>query len=438
MLLASALFLIYNANGREIGSYDSQPTKFAARELVLRGTLTLDEVVARVPGYAERAAFVRTQDGHYRSAYSVVPSMLAAGVAWPLSSSGLVDLDAPLAPNLVAVLTASLCTTAAVVLAFFAARRRCSDRAALLVAVGLGLGTNYWALVSQTLWQHETAVLGLAGAVLMLARPESELTAGRLLAAGLFLALAGAARPQLTPAVGVILLATIVRVRAWRAAGAVLPAAAAAATVLAVNLHWFGHPLGAMPQLLGLHPEIHQVESPLSGNPLAGAAGLLFSPSRGLIVFSPIALVALAGLPAARRENWSGDLRWWLLGAGVQLAVYSSYAVWWAGHTYGPRYALDVLPLLVPLAAAGVHALRASAAAGTAGAIALAWSILMAGTGAFAYPAERWNTHPASVDRHHERLWDWRDPQFVRCWTTGPTPQNFRLFSRYAVRQEGV
>ena len=33
------MFAVYNANGREIGSYDSQPTKFAARELLLRGTL---------------------------------------------------------------------------------------------------------------------------------------------------------------------------------------------------------------------------------------------------------------------------------------------------------------------------------------------------------------------------------------------------------------
>ena len=33
------LLLVYNSNGREIGSYDTQPTKFAARELLLRGTL---------------------------------------------------------------------------------------------------------------------------------------------------------------------------------------------------------------------------------------------------------------------------------------------------------------------------------------------------------------------------------------------------------------
>jgi len=56
------------------------------------------------------------------------------------------------------------------------------------------------------------------------------------------------------------------------------------------------------------------------------------------------------------------------------------------------------------------------------------WSVLVAATGAFSYPAERWNTSPDDVDVRHERLWDWRDPQFVRCWKTGLSPQNFDLF----------
>ena len=56
--IVAVLLLAYNANGREIGSYDSQPTKFAARELLLKGTLTLNHVVGATPAYAERMAFV--------------------------------------------------------------------------------------------------------------------------------------------------------------------------------------------------------------------------------------------------------------------------------------------------------------------------------------------------------------------------------------------
>src|SRR4051812_37052359 len=84
LAIAVALTLAYNANGREIGSYDSQPSKFAARELLLRKTLALNHVVGAVPAYSERPAWVLSSDGRYRSAYSPVPAILAAGISYPL------------------------------------------------------------------------------------------------------------------------------------------------------------------------------------------------------------------------------------------------------------------------------------------------------------------------------------------------------------------
>ena len=48
--------------------------------------------------------------------------------------------------------------------------------------------------------------------------------------------------------------------------------------------------------------------------------------------------------------------------------------------------------------------------------------------------ADLGNLSPADVDRHHERLWDWRDSQILRAWERGPSPQNFDLFDRATVR----
>src|SRR6185503_10498291 len=108
LAIAAALVLIYNSNGREIASYDSQPTKFAARELLVRGTLTLNHVVGAVPQYADRSAFVLSRDGSFRSAYSPVPALGAAAVAFPLSRLGLIDRASPRAPSAIAVTYASL------------------------------------------------------------------------------------------------------------------------------------------------------------------------------------------------------------------------------------------------------------------------------------------------------------------------------------------
>ena len=120
---------------------------------------------------------------------------------------------------------------------------------------------------------------------------------------------------------------------------------------------------------------------------------------------------------------------WCAAATAAQFLLYGSYSVWWGGHTYGPRYLLDVLPILVPLAAAALSRIPMRPAAIVAGTAALAWSIALAATGAFFYPHERWNSEPVDVDRDHARLWEWSDPQFVLCWHMGLSPQNFQLFT---------
>ena len=111
------------------------------------------------------------------------------------------------------------------------------------------------------------------------------------------------------------------------------------------------------------------------------------------------------------------------------------YAVWWGGHTFGPRYALDVMPALVPLAAAGMPTIAARPLLRRVAIGCLVWSVAVAGLGAFVYPAERWNTSPRNVDRNHDRLWDWQDSQLLRCVSTAWSPQNYSFAAPDAFRQ---
>ena len=421
-ILFLALFAIYNANGREIGNYDSQPTKYAARELLLRGTLTLNYVVGATPQLMERPAFVAAKDGRYRSAYSPVPAIAAATICWPLARTGLIDIRAPLGANVIAKLSASLLTSAAVTIAFFTARRYTSTFRALLIALALGLGTGYWSTISQTLWQHETAAFGLGLAVLGFTAPAPRV--GSLLAIGAGLALAGTSRPQLAPAIAVLLAGLVVRAgpRAFIAIGIV---AAAAVVLMTAHIQWFGTILGGMPILEALHPRVHATERTFRFA-ADGFLGLLISPNRGLLIFSPIVIAVIAGMRQRDRNGWQAATRWCALAALAQYVLYSLYAVWWGGHTYGPRYMLDVLPCLVPIAGA-VGTRPVPRSSGAAIGIALAWSVAVAGLGAFVFPNERWNLLPEDVDRHHERLWDLSDLQIHRAWHAGPSPQNFSL-----------
>ena len=430
LLIVFALFVVYNANGREIGSYDSQPAKFLAVEIATRQTLTLNYVVGRLPPLGERAAFAIDKRGNYRSALPLPSSLGAAAMAWVLSTAGLVDLDAPLGANLVAKLTASLLTATAVGFAFVAASRRTSRRNALIVALGFGLGTNMWAGVSQTLWQQETALCALMGALALLA--DRQASAPQYVAIGALLGLAGWARPQLGPTV-VVFAGLMLSRLGWRSAPGLAAIAAFGTVAVSVNLAWFGHPLGAVPALETLHSAIHAVESSFTARPLESILGLLISPSRGLFVFSPVVLFAAAGLTSAWKEGWRTELSWCAVAAAAQFLSYGMYSVWWGGHTFGPRYVLDILPPLVLLASAGMHTVMARPVLRLAGAVCLAWSILVSGTGAFVYPAEMWNMLPADVDRNHARLWEWRDSQLLRAARSDWSPQNFSLFSTAAV-----
>ena len=431
--LLAVMFVVYNANGREIGSYDTQPTKLAARELLLRRTLALGHVVGATPEFAERWGFIQAADGNYRSIYSPVPAVLAAAIAWPFWKAGLLDLRAPLGAAALAVLAASLLTAAAVVLAFFSARQRLTRGPALLLAAGLGLATGFWSTASQTLWQTDAAVFAIALAVLVFATPSARLGAGAFAPIGLGLGLALATRPQLAPLVGVLLLGTWRRRSLGGAAAATAIVGVLGAALAIQNMRWFGHPLGALPLLQDRNALVHASGASFRLS-LEGFVGLLVSPSRGLLIFSPVVLVAAAGVRQALSETWDGPLRWCAMAIVAQYLLYGSYSVWWGGHTYGPRYLLDLLPVAVPLAAAAMARPSWPPVATAAAATALAWSLVISGTGAFYYPNDQWNSNPTDIDRDHARLWDWSDNQIRRCWKAGPSPQNFALFDRNALR----
>lgn len=438
LALFAALVLIYNSNGRELQPVDSQPTKLAARALARDGVLTLNRDVVEKPGLATRLPFQKDRRGDTRSAYSVVPSIIAAGPAWVLSRLGAVDLDAPLAPNFIASLTASLLTAAAVVLVFLAASRLVSRRAAVFTAIGLS--PNYWPLLSRTLWQHETVAFGIALALWAWLRPPPRLTALQACLGGIGLALASTCRLQVLPLAGILLIWLWLRGGLRRAvvAGAILGLAIAAQ--FAAQYYWFGDVLGgfAAMQRVALQPGSHGVTTSISHEPWIGALGLLVSPSRGLLIFSPVVLLTLAGAWRSVRDFRDLRLGWLLVASAALFVEYACYSVWWGGFTFGPRYMLDLLVPLTPAAAIGVEsALTRSWSRWLSGA-ALAWSVVVAATGAFMYPNDQWNTSPESVDTHHARLWDWDDPQIVRAWKAGPSPQNFDLFSRAAFRQARV
>jgi len=85
------------------------------------------------------------------------------------------------------------------------------------------------------------------------------------------------------------------------------------------------------------------------GYPLFGLGGLAFSWEHGLLLFSPVVLVSLVGVPKWLQQQWREAV---LMGTATILyvAVMASWAQWWGGTCYSARLIMPVVPfMLLPL-----------------------------------------------------------------------------------------
>ena len=78
-----------------------------------------------------------------------------------------------------------------------------------------------------------------------------------------------------------------------------------------------------------------------------GLYGLLLSPGKGLVFYSPLAILALLGLRQLWQQGWQAEVT--LIGGLflVQLATYASWWAWDGGWTWGPRFLVSTQPLLI-------------------------------------------------------------------------------------------
>ncbi len=148
-----------------------------------------------------------------------------------------------------------------------------------------------------------------------------------------------------------------------------------------------------------------------------GLSGQFISPARGILVFSPIVLLAGPGFWIALRDKQYRALH---LAMGLVFIMHcltvARFGDWYGGHSYGPRYMTDMLPILIYFFIWTVYSWleKPSWLGGAVVAALLAVSIMMHAVGALNWRGYQWNTDPTNINQSQERLWDWSDPQFLR------------------------
>ncbi len=306
---------------------------------------------------------------------------------------------------------ASLITAFAVVLFFLYCRARIPLSRSLVLTFLFAFGTSANSSASRGLWAHAPSLLLFLAAILVIGR----LDTGKWFAAALAGLLSGTSfgvRPSALAVIGV--LALPIAVRNWRwlfpyALGAVAGVAPVIAYHFAVY-HSALSPYFKMTMSAANAPQNY-----------AALWGLLFSPSRGLFVFSPFLLFAfLRFAPSTLKRRPLSMIEialailavaWWY-GTG-------KWVYWWAGGSFGPRILCDLLPclliLMIPvvegMAWTGPGAQRATVAVFV---ILSAASIAIHARAATSQAVWQWNLTPVPIDAAPDRVWSWKDPQFLR------------------------
>jgi hypothetical protein len=426
------LFVIYNLNLRTIGWDDSYPTRFLPFSLLLDHSLYLDQwVQPRLAGPLgpHGLYFAARSHAHWISMYPIIMPVLVTPLyvlpAWWVSHQSPPIYPYSLEFVLIVVTMEKLCASLIAAMSgavlFLAFRKIASTKVSLSVALIYGLTSNTWAISSQALWRHGLTELSFAFLLWALFRVSDWRLAPFW--AGLALAVAAANKPL--EAIMIVPFLFCFGRRSWKSLFVFLiPFIVLGGVVFSYNLYFFARPLGAYPTNpaeFGSVAGQGGARLPFFASLGVGLAGLLVSPSRGLLIYTPWTAFAFWGAARVWKEKspvWGGPL---LLALTAIFVVQAGLTEgWFGGWCFGPRYLTDLLPFLawflVPLWTR-IWARPVLRAAFVATVVTALWVQVV---GAFYYPSGNWDGSPVNVDRQPRRLWDWSDNQILRSWNAGP------------------
>jgi hypothetical protein len=295
-------------------------------------------------------------------------------------------------------------------LVFQTARLRLPLGMSALVALSAGLGTQAMSTASRALWSDTWGLVLLQGGLLAILRAEATGMRPRPLLLGTLLGGLYLVRPTYSLAIAAV-LGLLATWRWWRTLAFTVPVIGVWFLALVLfSRAYYGSDL----------PPYYSPGRLTFANGWTPFLGNLVSPARGLFVYVPATLfVLLAVLVAWRAVPQKRVTLVAIAAISAHLVATSGIGHWWGGWSFGPRLMLGTLPWFVLLAVQALAAwetlpgrrrvLAMCAAAALVG-------VLINVPAACSYRAERWNGVPTNIDEHPERLWDWRDPQFLRAF----------------------
>lgn len=306
---------------------------------------------------------------------------------------------------------ASLIVAICACLTFLIARRFLNVNQALVLTFVFAFCTSLWSVAGRALWMHGPLMLCLLITIYLLTK--EEISVKNVISLGMLLAFSFIIRPTGLIFFSCILLYFFLVNKRY--------AIIYLSSGLVIFVFFFILNYSIYGTLFS--PYYQYYVNILSGtgypNFFEALAGNLFSPGKGLLIFSPVLIFSAIGLyiKIKRKEFSKLDFSLLLIFVSYYIAI-SLVTKWWDGWSYGPRYISDALPVLIFFMIPYLqHSefFKQKKALSFVFIILLLISFFIHTKGALSTKVwVEWNSKPEDVDNRPERMWDWKDPPFLR------------------------
>ncbi len=421
LLVFLLVYTVYLNSGNPV-PLDSMWTIPVSMSMIKQGNTDLDEYRPLIDRTDEGTYLIQIVGKHLYANYPPSISLLAAPFVLAAEQFARqaysIDLATYVQNNIpwtLELLIASFFTALTAVLIYRIARLYLNVGLSLVLTFIFAFCTTAWSVASRALWRHGPSMLMLTIALylILLAKKKPWL----IQFVSLPLALSFTIRGHNGLSLAFITLFVLIQYRSYFLRY-ILWAMPVAVPFVAYNLSIYQAP--ASPYYSGYQPSI-------SSSFFEGALGNLISPSRGLLIFSPVLILAILGVALKLKRRTFDQLDGVLISVIIlHWLVISDWGVWWGGTAFGPRFFTDILPywiyLMIPaMAALSTLSGRRKLALVSITAVLAGFSFFVHYRGVSANEVmNEWHTWPISLGDRPTRVWDWSDIQFLRGLKWGP------------------
>lgn len=427
---------VYLSNNATISSGDVVPATLIGFNILENHTFHLDPLRGGYIYDIYRATvenppyfFNETQSGHLASGYPIGPVL----VTFPLYCLFYLYLKLAQIPvDLNAAdfevhrvffekLAVSIIAALAAVFFYLATRLKFSRSVALVSTFTFAFATNQWMISSQGMWQHGISNFVLIVALYCLLKANYAINKNRwiyLLGGGIACGLFPSIRPSSS---AFALSATLYVLFVYRKKSIPFILGLGSSLIgFAWNWYYYQSLIGGYGNVLSHYN--------VTVSQFVGAfLGLTISPSRGIFIITPIALLSLVGAYRVFQARRGNDEKLVGLLFLASLLIFFNYCfwIWWTGlNCWGARFLTDVLPILcyllnyvfVDIFPDGIFSRRNFSLQFWVIIALIGISTFAQFVGAYGYTSVggQWKVYPFDSDTFDHRNWDPKDSMVGR------------------------